>query len=250
MKAPAGWTSDWHPSSAGIMFFVLSGEWEVTASNGETRRFCGGQCVAGGRYSWEGHSSRVTSDGRRTRGDGTAVTNEVPVPLALAGALTLSNCGHSLFPSARAGSDLLLVLLSARFMLKDAGKPVSDFLWRTIMFRHIAKATFVRRCLFLPLALLAVAFFLLKHQGVEAQAAEGSRLLRTPTVSATQIAFAMRKTSGAPRAGGNARRLTSFQDRLRIHISRPTENGLLSAANMRAILTCMSSARTAESRNV
>src|SRR5436853_7550240 len=39
MNAPAGWTSDWHPSSGRTMFVVLSGEWEVTASDGEARSF-------------------------------------------------------------------------------------------------------------------------------------------------------------------------------------------------------------------
>jgi hypothetical protein len=38
MKAPAGWESDWHVSSEQDFFFVLTGEWEVTASDGETRR--------------------------------------------------------------------------------------------------------------------------------------------------------------------------------------------------------------------
>ncbi|PYS85762.1 MAG: cupin, partial [Acidobacteria bacterium] len=32
MRAPAGWSSDWHLSSSRNIFFVLSGEWEVTAS--------------------------------------------------------------------------------------------------------------------------------------------------------------------------------------------------------------------------
>ena len=40
----------------------------------------------------------------------------------------------------------------------------------------------------------------------------GTRLLRTPTVSATQIAFAYANNIWTvPRAGGSARRLTSFQ---------------------------------------
>src|SRR6266487_3642774 len=40
----------------------------------------------------------------------------------------------------------------------------------------------------------------------------GTRLLRTPTVSATQIAFAYAQNIWVvPRAGGQARRLTSFQ---------------------------------------
>src|SRR5258705_3147145 len=39
-----------------------------------------------------------------------------------------------------------------------------------------------------------------------------TRLLRTPTVSATQIGFAYANNVwGVPRAGGSARRLTSFQ---------------------------------------
>ena len=40
----------------------------------------------------------------------------------------------------------------------------------------------------------------------------GTRMLRTPTVSATQIAFAYAQNIwSVPRAGGQARRLTSFQ---------------------------------------
>ena len=39
MNTPAGWSSDWHQASARNIFFVLTGEWEVTASDGETRRF-------------------------------------------------------------------------------------------------------------------------------------------------------------------------------------------------------------------
>src|SRR6266852_4243124 len=35
MREPAGWSSTWHPSSARNLFFVLSGEWEVIASDGE-----------------------------------------------------------------------------------------------------------------------------------------------------------------------------------------------------------------------
>jgi quercetin dioxygenase-like cupin family protein len=39
MRVNAGWRSDWHPSANRAMFFVLSGAWEVTASDGESRRF-------------------------------------------------------------------------------------------------------------------------------------------------------------------------------------------------------------------
>src|SRR4051794_32856948 len=42
--------------------------------------------------------------------------------------------------------------------------------------------------------------------------AAGTRLLRTPTVSSTQIAFAYANNIwSVPRAGGNAQHLTSFQ---------------------------------------
>src|SRR6266571_5727881 len=45
-----------------------------------------------------------------------------------------------------------------------------------------------------------------------AQNSSGTRLLRTPSVSATQIAFAYAQNIWiVPRAGGMARRLTSFQ---------------------------------------
>jgi len=62
MKAPAGWSSDWHPSSGRNMFMVLSGEWEVTASDGETRRFGIGSVLLVEDTSGKGHKSRVASD--------------------------------------------------------------------------------------------------------------------------------------------------------------------------------------------
>ena len=61
MQAPAGWTSDWHTSSARTMFFVLSGEWEVTASDGESRRFSVGSALLVEDTTGKGHASRVTS---------------------------------------------------------------------------------------------------------------------------------------------------------------------------------------------
>ena len=39
MNAPAGWASEWHPTPARNIIFVLTGEWEVVASDGESRRF-------------------------------------------------------------------------------------------------------------------------------------------------------------------------------------------------------------------
>src|SRR5712691_4805884 len=62
MRAPAGWSSTWHPSSARNLFFVLSGEWEVIASDGETRRFAAGSVLLVEDTSGKGHASRVVGD--------------------------------------------------------------------------------------------------------------------------------------------------------------------------------------------
>src|SRR5258706_1675864 len=58
--APAGWQSDWHPSPARNFFVIISGEWEVTASDGETRRFGSGDVLLCEDISGPGHKSRVT----------------------------------------------------------------------------------------------------------------------------------------------------------------------------------------------
>jgi len=62
MQAPLGWTSDWHTSSSRTMFFVLAGEWEVTASDGESRGFGAGSVLLVEDTSGKGHRSRVVSD--------------------------------------------------------------------------------------------------------------------------------------------------------------------------------------------
>ena len=62
MKAPAGWTSDWHAASARNLFVVLSGEWEVSASDEETRRFDLGSVLIVEDTSGKGHTSRVVSE--------------------------------------------------------------------------------------------------------------------------------------------------------------------------------------------
>ena len=61
MNAPAGWSSDWHPATARNIFFVLSGEWEVSASDGEARRFSAGSVLLVEDTMGKGHSSRVVS---------------------------------------------------------------------------------------------------------------------------------------------------------------------------------------------
>src|SRR6266545_2842200 len=62
MKAPAGWESDWHPSTARNLFVVLTGEWEVTASDGETRCFGSGSVLLVEDTIGKGHTSRVVSE--------------------------------------------------------------------------------------------------------------------------------------------------------------------------------------------
>ena len=61
MNAPAGWSSGWHPTSARNIFFVLTGEWEVFASDGESRRFGSGSVLLVEDTTGKGHSSRVAS---------------------------------------------------------------------------------------------------------------------------------------------------------------------------------------------
>jgi quercetin dioxygenase-like cupin family protein len=62
MNAAAGWSSDWHPATARNIFFVLSGEWEVSASDGEARRFGAGSVLLVEDTTGKGHSSRVVSE--------------------------------------------------------------------------------------------------------------------------------------------------------------------------------------------
>jgi hypothetical protein len=61
-SAPCDWLGDWHPSSARNLFVVISGEWEVTASDNETRRFSPGSILLAEDTSGKGHTSRVVSD--------------------------------------------------------------------------------------------------------------------------------------------------------------------------------------------
>ena len=60
--APAGWKSDWHPSSGRHLFAVLTGVWEVTASDGEVRTFAKGDVLLVDDTTGKGHASRVISD--------------------------------------------------------------------------------------------------------------------------------------------------------------------------------------------
>ncbi|MGZ8848204.1 MAG: protease, partial [Pyrinomonadaceae bacterium] len=83
--------------------------------------------------------------------------------------------------------------------------------WRTL------RPSFFRRLPLLLVALFAVTLVIIKMAGLQATAyangtPNGTRLLRMPTVSATQIGFAYAQNIWVvPRAGGMARRVTSFQ---------------------------------------
>jgi len=60
--APSGWESDWHPSSGRHLFAVLTGAWEVTASDGETRTFSKGDVLLVEDTTGKGHTSKVISE--------------------------------------------------------------------------------------------------------------------------------------------------------------------------------------------
>ena len=82
----------------------------------------------------------------------------------------------------------------------------------------ILEAVIGRRVLVLSAAVIAVGLTFFGWSGsfisneVHAQTPGGTRMLRTPTVSATQIAFAYAQNIWTvPRAGGSARRITTFQ---------------------------------------
>ena len=60
--APAGWNGDWHPAPTRNLFVVISGEWEVKASDGLVRRFPPKSVLLVEDTTGKGHSSRVVSD--------------------------------------------------------------------------------------------------------------------------------------------------------------------------------------------
>ena len=58
---PSGWIGDWHVSSARNLFVVLSGEWEIEASDGSVRKFSPPDVLLAEDTSGRGHRSRVIS---------------------------------------------------------------------------------------------------------------------------------------------------------------------------------------------
>lgn len=59
--APSGWQADWHVSSGRHLFAVISGVWEVSASDGQVRRFSKGDVLLVEDTTGKGHASRVIS---------------------------------------------------------------------------------------------------------------------------------------------------------------------------------------------
>jgi hypothetical protein len=56
-----GWDGAWHPSPRRQFAVTLSGEWEVTVTDGECRRFGPGEFVLFDDLTGRGHHSVVTS---------------------------------------------------------------------------------------------------------------------------------------------------------------------------------------------
>ena len=56
---PSGWSGDWHPSPRRQFLIYLSGEGEVTVSDGEVRRFGAGSIVLVEDTTGKGHISKV-----------------------------------------------------------------------------------------------------------------------------------------------------------------------------------------------
>jgi dipeptidyl aminopeptidase/acylaminoacyl peptidase len=81
------------------------------------------------------------------------------------------------------------------------------------MLRRTPETNFVRHFSICMIALGAAGILCAyANNSADAQNSGGTRLLRTPTVSATQIAFAYAQNIWVtPRSGGQARRVTSFQ---------------------------------------
>ena len=59
-KITAGWFGDWHPAPKRQFFCCLSGEFEIEASDGETRIFRQGEIFLLEDTSGKGHKSKVT----------------------------------------------------------------------------------------------------------------------------------------------------------------------------------------------
>lgn len=59
--APSGWIGDWHVSSGRNLFVVISGEWEIEASDGTVHKFSSPDVLLAEDTIGKGHRSRVIS---------------------------------------------------------------------------------------------------------------------------------------------------------------------------------------------
>lgn len=62
LRAPSGWVGDLHPSPMRMWAFILSGEVEFEASDGEQRRVAAGSAILLEDTTGKGHQSRVIGD--------------------------------------------------------------------------------------------------------------------------------------------------------------------------------------------
>lgn len=58
----AGWYGDWHPTPRRQLFLLLKGVWQVTVSDGESRRFGPGSAVLLEDTTGKGHLTQIVSD--------------------------------------------------------------------------------------------------------------------------------------------------------------------------------------------
>ena len=61
LRAASGWSGDWHPAPRRQFFCQLNGEYEITASDGATRRFPAGSVLLLEDTIGKGHATRVIS---------------------------------------------------------------------------------------------------------------------------------------------------------------------------------------------
>lgn len=62
LRAPAGFDAGQHPSPGRQLVFVLAGVHEITASDGEVRRFAPGSVLLAEDTTGKGHMTRVMAD--------------------------------------------------------------------------------------------------------------------------------------------------------------------------------------------
>lgn len=60
-KTPSGWYGDWHPAPKRQFFCCISGEFELTASDGQIRSIRSGEVLLLEDTAGKGHKSRVIS---------------------------------------------------------------------------------------------------------------------------------------------------------------------------------------------